>query len=100
MLDKSRIRPARRADKDFSRAGLRSRFHCGKNTIPFGDESKSCARLFAVAFAVRCGIITLQDAGWSSLVARQAHNLKAAGSNPAPATKFPLSSIAAVSDRR
>ena len=28
-------------------------------------------------------------AGWSSPVARQAHNLKAAGSNPAPATKFP-----------
>ena len=27
-------------------------------------------------------------AGWSSPVARQAHNLKAAGSNPAPATKF------------
>jgi len=31
---------------------------------------------------------TPQDAGWSSLVARQAHNLKAAGSNPAPATNF------------
>ena len=29
------------------------------------------------------------DAGWSSPVARQAHNLKAAGSNPAPATKKP-----------
>ena len=28
------------------------------------------------------------DAGWSSPVARQAHNLKVAGSNPAPATKF------------
>src|SRR5215213_4640719 len=28
------------------------------------------------------------DAGWSSPVARQAHNLKAAGSNPAPATNF------------
>ncbi len=28
-----------------------------------------------------------ENAGWSSLVARQAHNLKAAGSNPAPATK-------------
>jgi hypothetical protein len=28
-----------------------------------------------------------KTAGWSSLVARQAHNLKAAGSNPAPATK-------------
>src|SRR5205814_5459773 len=27
-------------------------------------------------------------AGWSSLVARQAHNLKVAGSNPAPATNF------------
>jgi hypothetical protein len=27
------------------------------------------------------------NAGWSSPVARQAHNLKAAGSNPAPATK-------------
>ena len=29
------------------------------------------------------------NAGWSSPVARQAHNLKAAGSNPAPATKIP-----------
>jgi hypothetical protein len=28
-------------------------------------------------------------AGWSSPVARQAHNLKAAGSNPAPATIHP-----------
>ena len=28
------------------------------------------------------------SAGWSSLVARQAHNLKVAGSNPAPATNF------------
>ena len=27
-------------------------------------------------------------AGWSSPVARQAHNLKAAGSDPAPATNF------------
>ena len=27
-------------------------------------------------------------AGWSNLVARQAHNLKVVGSNPAPATKF------------
>jgi hypothetical protein len=32
-------------------------------------------------------------AGWSSPVARQAHNLKAAGSNPAPATKFSRVSI-------
>ena len=27
-------------------------------------------------------------AGWSSLVARQAHNLKVGGSNPSPATKL------------
>jgi hypothetical protein len=33
------------------------------------------------------------DAGWSSPVARQAHNLKAAGSNPAPATKSNPSGI-------
>ena len=30
------------------------------------------------------------NAGWSSPVARQAHNLKVAGSNPAPATKTPI----------
>jgi hypothetical protein len=27
-------------------------------------------------------------AGWSSPVARQAHNLKVVGSNPAPATRY------------
>jgi hypothetical protein len=30
---------------------------------------------------------TRLDAGWSSPVARQAHNLKVVGSNPTPATK-------------
>ena len=28
------------------------------------------------------------DAGWSSLVARRAHNPKVAGSNPVPATNL------------
>jgi hypothetical protein len=28
----------------------------------------------------------VEDAGWSSLVARRAHNPEVAGSNPAPAT--------------
>ena len=28
------------------------------------------------------------DAGWSSPVARQAHNLKVLGSNPSPATNY------------
>jgi hypothetical protein len=32
--------------------------------------------------------LCLLIAGWSSLVARQAHNLKVVGSNPTPATKF------------
>jgi hypothetical protein len=32
-------------------------------------------------------------AGWSSPVARQAHNLKAAGSNPAPATNFEMKAL-------
>ena len=31
--------------------------------------------------------IKISFAGWSSLVARQAHNLKVVGSNPTPATK-------------
>ena len=30
----------------------------------------------------------LHSAGWSSLVARRAHNPKVVGSNPAPATNF------------
>ena len=34
--------------------------------------------------------VNLSNAGWSSLVARQAHNLKVAGSNPAPATTLKL----------
>jgi hypothetical protein len=31
-------------------------------------------------------IFPASDAGWSSLVARRAHNPKVVGSNPAPAT--------------
>ena len=34
---------------------------------------------------------TIPGAGWSSPVARQAHNLKVTGSNPVPATKRPNS---------
>ena len=35
--------------------------------------------------------ITQVDAGWSSLVARRAHNPKVVGSNPAPATSLNIS---------
>ena len=43
------------------------------------------------------------DAGWSSLVARRAHNPKVVGSNPAPATTLQLnasSCLRAVQERR
>src|ERR1700722_7694504 len=43
---------------------------------------------------VGAGKVTLLAAGWSSLVARRAHNPKVAGSNPAPATKSPGQSVA------
>ena len=40
-----------------------------------------------VAINQGCGRVTaILIAGWSSLVARQAHNLKVVGSNPTPAT--------------
>src|SRR6201986_885776 len=42
----------------------------------------------AAAFVFRGLRSANDDAGWSSPVARQAHNLKVAGSNPAPATKL------------
>jgi hypothetical protein len=37
---------------------------------------------------VRCVPHSYRSAGWSSPVARQAHNLKVVGSNPTPATNF------------
>ena len=39
-------------------------------------------------FAAVCVSGAKFDAGWSSPVARQAHNLKVVGSNPTPAPKF------------
>ena len=43
-----------------------------------------------VAYAWEIQIMSSSSvAGWSSLVARQAHNLKVAGSNPAPAPNLP-----------
>ncbi len=35
-----------------------------------------------------CMLTKLNSAGWSSLVARRAHNPKVVGSNPAPATNY------------
>jgi hypothetical protein len=38
--------------------------------------------IFGAGFRPSCSV-----AGWSSLVARKAHNLEVSGSNPLPATK-------------
>src|SRR3954465_8113518 len=56
-------------------------FETGVSKNPF-TVSKAAAGLPSGGFFVR----VTGDAGWSSPVARQAHNLKVAGSNPAPAT--------------
>src|SRR3978361_1308681 len=40
-----------------------------------------------LAFTGSLGYRAVTDAGWSSPVARRAHNPKVAGSNPAPATQ-------------
>ena len=44
-----------------------------------------------IAFPFCCKEVqqgAVSDAGWSSLVARRAHNPKVVGSNPAPATNL------------
>ena len=45
----------------------------------------SSAPIYLTKFIVN-PILQRLDAGWSSLVARRAHNPKVVGSNPAPAT--------------
>ena len=52
----------------------------------FRSPRRATARLGLPPTAAIAGIGN--GAGWSSPVARQAHNLKAAGSNPAPATNL------------
>ena len=46
----------------------------------------------AYLYTLRYGVI--YSAGWSSLVARRAHNPEVVGSNPAPATKTPAQGLA------
>ena len=42
--------------------------------------------IFVAILKVGAKIRNLDDAGWSSMAARRAHNPKVVGSNPAPAT--------------
>ena len=50
-----------------------------RSVLPLRPDRQTC----------RTNPVRGRDAGWSSLVARQAHNLKVVGSNPTPATKKP-----------
>ena len=56
-------------------------------------ESRSLPNLKKIPFVCLLYFRLPIDAGWSSLVARQAHNLKVVGSNPTPATKTMIREI-------
>ena len=95
-LDKAGIRPAGCADENFSSFCLAgSSFdHASTKSYPAANANEIAISPLASVervlfrFAQRRYRNYSKNAGWSSLVARQAHNLKAAGSNPAPATNF------------
>ena len=55
--------------------------------VPQKHASGTCPRVLALDSISIFPIMRPADAGWSSLVARWAHNPKVAGSNPVPATK-------------
>ena len=54
--------------------------------VPQKHASGTCPRVLALDSISIFPIMRPADAGWSSLVARWAHNPKVAGSNPVPAT--------------
>ena len=62
----------------FTKFRLKGGYGPRKRPLSFGADG------IDVGFDLRSPV----DAGWSSPVARQAHNLKVAGSNPAPATRI------------
>jgi hypothetical protein len=66
----------------------------GRGINPFTISKSRCRVSRAAAFSslAHAGGRTHGAAGWSSPVARQAHNLKVVGSNPTPATTEPLKS--------
>ena len=56
---------------------------CTTNPVPRGSLEGMSVRVEPLS---SLEYLTISIAGWSSLVARRAHNPKVAGSNPAPAT--------------
>src|SRR6201999_3797500 len=59
----------------------------GRTDTAAGNYDEIDHGIFALILRTQNQTKKPDNAGWSSPVARQAHNLKAAGSNPAPATK-------------
>jgi hypothetical protein len=59
-----------------------------KNSSSTGRRTTEDGRQISVFRPLSSVLRPLFIAGWSSPVARQAHNLKVTGSNPVPATKF------------
>ena len=70
--------------KSRSSPGIAAGAHEGKKR---GKNPFTCQKAAAAAFLhIRAAAPEHLGAGWSSPVARQAHNLKVVGSNPTPAT--------------
>src|SRR3954451_3667812 len=66
-----------KARESRSPPGLQSRYASHHKTLHSTDHQRPGPQQYVG-----------HDAGWSSPVARQAHNLKVTGSNPVPAPKF------------
>ncbi len=81
--------PHRLAAKDTALSRRRHRFKSGWG-YQCGDVAQLGERLNGIQEARGSIplISTIIVAGWSSLVARRAHNPEVVGSNPAPATNF------------
>ena len=69
--------------------------HCQTSNVcvpRFATGAGRCFSHWLLTLRIVCPLLgEMVVAGWSSPVARQAHNLKVAGSNPAPATIRPRS---------
>jgi hypothetical protein len=64
--------------------------------VPSWRPCRFPGRIIILDYGDGSALIRMLIAGWSSLEAREAHNLKVAGSNPAPATPQPSPTPCAV----
>ena len=64
-----------------------------KSAVSFSKVFKESSKTSCILNFYHYNAPHISDAGWSSLVARRAHNPKAVGSNPAPATKLQSTEI-------